>query len=286
MHAWRKHDTPDTSGLHYEEVPVPSTPANGVLIKVLAAGVCHSDVALVAGMGVNPPFFHEKYILGHEGCGEIVSVGDAIPASSHAAGVKVGDRVAINAVAGCDDEGCPDCSHGFPQLCANEDGCHHGLGQDGSFAEFVAVAHRAVVRVPGGVGSAAAAVATDAVMTSHHAVVTRAGVKKEDTVFVFGLGGLGFNALQMLFEIGCTVFVSDVRQGPLEAAVKLGVPKENVVPAGDSVQEFVKKRGLQNQIDITVDFAGAQQTFTDAEQIGTSTTHSSLPSPRTQTTQR
>lgn len=271
MYAWRKHDTQDTSGLHYEEIPVPSSPSNGFLVKVLAAGVCHSDVTLVHGAGIRPDFFHEKYVLGHEGCGEIVDIGSAIPDSSPAKAFKVGDRVAINAVAGCDDPQCPDCSHGFPQLCANVEGCHHGLGQDGSFADYVAVAHRAVVKVPDGVRSAAAAVTTDAVMTSHHAVVTRAGIKKEETVFLFGLGGLGFNALQILLEVGCRLFVSDVRQGPLEEAIKLGLPAENAVPVGTSVQEFCKEKDIFGKIDITVDFAGSQQTFSDAEQIGRST---------------
>ena len=132
------------------------------------------------------------------------------------------------------------------------------------------MSHKAAVKVPDGVSSAAAAVCVDAVMTSHHAVITRAGIKKGDVVFMFGLGGLGFNALQILLGVGCELYVSDVRQGPLDEAVKLGLPGENVVPAGEDVRKWVVEKGLENKIDIVVDFAGAQQTFSDAEVIGKS----------------
>jgi len=212
-------------------------------------------------------------VLGHEGCGEITTIGSSIPKDSPAAGLKVGDRVAMNPVAGCDDKACPDCGTGFPQLCQSTEGSHHGLGQDGSFAQYVAISHRSAIPVPAGVSAAEAAVATDAVMTSHHAIVTRAKITAKDTVFQFGLGGLGMNAVQILLRVGCTLYVNDVRQGPLDEAVKLGVPANNVVPVGTSVQEWVKEKGLEGRIDKVVDFVGLQQTFSDAEVIGTSSPH-------------
>lgn len=111
-----------------------------------------------------------------------------------------------------------------------------------------------------------AAVATDGVQTAYHAIVRRAEVKKHETVFLFGLGGLGWNALQVVRHIGARVIVSDVRQSRLDEAIKLGVPEEDVVPIGKDIPEFVEQRGLH--IDTTLDFVGVHQTFQDAQQIG------------------
>ncbi|KAK3048083.1 hypothetical protein LTR09_010599 [Extremus antarcticus] len=266
MQAWLKHSSsPDPQ---YTTIPVPSCPPSGFLVRILAAGVCHSDVAILADTGATrQAFYRDPFVLGHEGCGEITTIGSSIPKDSPAAGLKVGDRVAMNPVAGCDDKACPDCGTGFPQLCQSTEGSHHGLGQDGSFAQYVAISHRSAIPVPAGVSAAEAAVATDAVMTSHHAIVTRAKITAKDTVFQFGLGGLGMNAVQILLRVGCTLYVNDVRQGPLDEAVKLGVPANNVVPVGTSVQEWVKEKGLEGRIDKVVDFVGLQQTFSDAEVI-------------------
>lgn len=112
------------------------------------------------------------------------------------------------------------------------------------------------------------AVSTDAVTTAYHAVVKRAAVQRSDVVFLFGLGGLGFNALQILLHIGARVIVSDTRQETLAAARTLGVAEADIVPAGASVQDFVKSAGLENKIDKVLDFVGVHQTFADAQRIG------------------
>lgn len=122
--------------------------------------------------------------------------------------------------------------------------------------------------VPSGVSPLQAAVATDAVATAYHAVHRRAEVKSHETVLLFGLGGLGFNGLQVLKTTGARIIVSEIRQERLDAAVKLGVPESDIVPIGTSVQEFVKQNGLEEKIDTTIDFVGLKQTFEDAQQVG------------------
>lgn len=172
------------------------------------------------------------------------------------------------AVPGCGADDCPECSSfDVPQVCPR--GHHSGIGQDGYFAPYATIDQRGAVLVPKGITPAQAAVATDAVMTAYHAVVRRGEVKKDETVFLFGLGGLGFNALQVIHSaIGARVIVSDIRQERLEAAEKLGVPKKDIVPAGKSVQEFVKENDLEGKMDIVMDFVGEKQTFEDAQNIG------------------
>lgn len=102
-------------------------------------------------------------------------------------------------------------------------------------------------------------------ITSYHAITRRAEVKPHETVFLFGLGGLGFNALQIVLHIGARVIVSDVRQERLDEAVRIGVPPEDVVPLNSSIRDFVQEKGLL--IDTTLDFVGKHQTFQDAQNI-------------------
>ncbi len=122
--------------------------------------------------------------------------------------------------------------------------------------------------MPEGVTPAEAAVATDAVNTAYHAIHRRGEVKASETVFLFGLGGLGFNALQIIHNIGARVIVSDIKQQRLDEAIKLGIPEADIVPVGKSPVEFVTERGLL--IDTVADFVGTHQTFDDAQNIGMS----------------
>lgn len=76
--------------------------------------------------------------------------------------------------------------------------------------------------------------------------------------------------MQVILWIGAKVYISDTRESTLEEAIKLGVPKENIVPIGTPVQEFIVKNGLSDSIDTVADFVGTKQTFNDAQNIGMS----------------
>lgn len=110
--------------------------------------------------------------------------------------------------------------------------------------------------------------ATDAVSTAYHAIHKRAEVKAHETVFLFGLGGLGFNALQIARNIGARIIVSDVKQELLNEAIRLGVPNSDVVPVDVSPRKFVSDGELSGKIDTVLDFVGSHQTFEDSQHIG------------------
>ena len=136
----------------------------------------------------------------------------------------------MDAVPGCGENSCPECGRGVDVLCEL---CHHaGIGQDGFHAPYCAVPYRGAVLVPQRVTPAQAAVACDAVKTGYHAIVRRGEVRKEELVFQFGLGGLGFNALQVVRHIGARVIVADVKQEILDEAENIGIPKGDIVPIG------------------------------------------------------
>ncbi|KAK4120123.1 N-benzyl-3-pyrrolidinol dehydrogenase [Parathielavia appendiculata] len=256
MWAWRKHKgNPEPV---WEEVAVPEVPPNGILCKVLASGVCRSDHSLLT-IEKQAAWFQDKYTLGHEGCGRIVQISQEVNETRF----KVGDVVALHAVPGCRQADCPECSRDLSQIC--ERGHHSGIGQDGFHAPYAALDIRGAVLVPQGVTPAEAAVATDAVTTAYHAVTRRGEVKASETVFLFGLGGLGFNALQLVRNIGARIIVCDIRQQRLDEAIKLGVPEGDVVPVGQSAVEFVQEKGLM--IDTVLDFVGTHETFDAAQYI-------------------
>ncbi|KXJ88359.1 chaperonin 10-like protein [Microdochium bolleyi] len=268
MFAWRKHKD-STEPVHptpqvWEEIPVPVPGPTGVLCKMLAAGVCRSDHSLLhVPFQKQPSWFQDEFTLGHEGCGQIVQLGEQVGSSNPH--LRVGDVVALHAVPGCGASDCPECTRDLSQLC--ELGHHSGIGQEGFYAPYAVVDSRGVVPVPQGVSPAEAAVATDAVTTAYHAIHRRGQVRSSELLFLFGLGGLGFNALQIIRNIGARVIVAEVKQDLLDAAADLGIPREDLVPVGTAPLDFIREHGLEGKIDTVFDFVGHTQTFRDAQHI-------------------
>jgi alcohol dehydrogenase, propanol-preferring len=126
--------------------------------------------------------------------------------------------------------------------------------------------------VPTGVTPAQAAVTTDAVLTAYHAVKRTGTVKPTDTVVIFGLGGLGFNALQIVLALGSRVIVMDKREEVLAEAVKFGIPKQDVIPVGKDPVEFVQEHNIV--VDVVLDFVGVNDTFSASQQLGSSGSNS------------
>ncbi|KAK5046775.1 hypothetical protein LTR84_007128 [Exophiala bonariae] len=168
-------------------------------------------------------------------------------------------------VPGCGKSTCWECTKGSPQICP--EGPHYGGGQDGFFADYAVVPERAAILLPVGVSMEAGAVATDACMTAHHAVVDRGSVAREDTVLILGLGGLGFNALQICLSIGARCIVLDKRQTVLDTARNLGIASNDIIPPDiTDVSQWVKDRDLV--IDVAIDFIGMAETFKVAVESG------------------
>lgn len=246
----------------WEQISVPTPHSTGCLIKLIAAGVCRSDHNLLTNEN-QPSWFKEQFTLGHEGCGLIVAHGSDVSQDS---GFAVNDIVAMCAVPGCGLPECEECSDDLPQLCLT--GYRSGIGMDGFFAEYCVVDVRGLVHVPKGVTPSQAAVATDAVTTAYHAIHRRGQINQRDVVFLFGLGGLGFNALQIIHVIGAKVLVSDVKQENLDEAVRIGIKRDDIVPVGKSIREWVQENGWTGKISVVADFVGTAQTFNDAQHIG------------------
>lgn len=234
----------ETFKLGLADVPIPTPGAGQALIRVEAAGLCHSDTNLLKGVVRLP---HKQPItLGHEVAGTVVQLGpdstlantDATPQPSSS--FKPGDRVAVAQVAH------PLSPHNWVTSI--------GLGHDGGYAPFAIAYVDRLVPIPPGVSFAQAASATDAISTAYHAVATTGAVGPGMTVGVVGLGGLGMNGLQVAALRGATVYGVDVNVGKFEEARAKGA-----TACAASIKEF-----KDVVFDAVVDFVGVTVTTRSA----------------------
>jgi alcohol dehydrogenase, propanol-preferring len=152
-------------------VPVPEPGPGEVLLKVEAAGLCHSDLHLMEWPAGTVPYTL-PFTLGHETAGTVVAFGPG------AHRVSPGDRVLVYARWGCGT--CWPCLQGMENLCetaAGELGGHGGgVGRDGGLAEYMVVPSARYLVPIGDLDPVAAAPLTDAALTSYHAIKRRAVV--------------------------------------------------------------------------------------------------------------
>lgn len=108
----------------------------------------------------------------------------------------------------------------------------------------------------------------DALLTAYHAVKNTAAVTASDTVLILGLGGLGLNGVQVAQHLGAKrILVSDTQQGAIDAAIQLGVAKEDAFctlgPEAKPLHEMLANRDIA--VDKVVDFVGHEQTMLEAQ---------------------
>ena len=223
-------------------------PSSGeLLVRVGAAGLCHSDLSVIDGS--RPRVM--PMVLGHEAAGEVVEAGEG------ADGFEVGDHVVMSFVPACGL--CDACLAGRPALCdagaaANTAGCllcgarrwqpdahgelHHHLGIS-AFADHVVVSAKSAVKVDPSLPYEIAALFGCAVLTGVGAAVNSAQVKMGESVAIFGLGGVGLAALLGARAAGATTIAAvDVVPSKLELARELGAT--HAIAAGEGAVEEVR----------------------------------------------
>jgi hypothetical protein len=192
--------------LRLEEVPVPQPGLGEILVKVEAAGLCHTDIHAAHGdWPVKPKL---PLIPGHEGVGIVTALGPGV------AGVAEGDRVAIPWL-GWACGACEYCASGWETLCPRQH--RTGYSIDGSYAEYVKASASYVGHVPNGVDPFEAAPLTCAGVTTYKAVKL-AKARPSDLVAVYGVGGLGHLTLQYAKIAGATVAAVDLVDDKLSLA--------------------------------------------------------------------
>ncbi|MGW2033512.1 Zn-dependent alcohol dehydrogenase [Streptomyces sp. NPDC001811] len=237
-------------------IELPDPGPGRVRVRLAAAGVCHSDLSLSDGtMRVPVPA-----VLGHEGAGTVVAVGEGV---TH---VSPGSPVVLNWAPSCG--GCHACALGEVWLCANAlngaadvhartaDGTdlHPGLNV-AAFAEETVVAASCVLPLPDGVPLVDAALLGCAVLTGYGAVHHSARVRSGETVAVFGVGGVGLATLQSARIAGASRIIAvDVSPGKEELARAAGAT-DYVLASGNTPREIRGLTGRQG-VDVAVECVG------------------------------
>lgn len=216
MPAWQWIGTGRPLALH--EVPVPVPAEDEVLVRVRAAGMCHSDVGELDEPSWAQNITQNPITLGHEIAGEVAQLGADVT------GLGLGERVGV-----------------YPMGRTVP-----GYGRDGGYAPYTLAPAIDLVRLPDGLPFDLAALGTDAGMTSHHAVVEVAGVGPGDRVGIIGLGGLGQVGARIAALRGAEVHAADTN--PDAVALGRGLGLASVL---GSAEELV---GLG--LDVVIDFAG------------------------------
>lgn len=196
--------------LSIEEVPVPVAGPGQILVKVAAAGVCHTDLHAAQGdwpIKPKPPF-----IPGHEGVGHVVAVGAGV---TH---IKEGDRVGVPWLySACGH--CTHCLGGWETLCEKQQ--NTGYSINGAFAEYVLADPDYVGVLPDSVGFIEIAPILCAGVTVYKGLkMTEA--KPGDWVAISGIGGLGHMAVQYAKAMGLNVVAVDIDDKKLALAKRLG----------------------------------------------------------------
>ncbi|SDE37871.1 NAD(P)-dependent alcohol dehydrogenase [Glycomyces harbinensis] len=240
------------------EIPTPEPKPGEVLLKVTAAGVCHSDIAVMSWPAEGFPY-QLPLTLGHEGAGTVAALGDGV------SGLAIGESVAVYGPWGCGR--CVKCAAGAENYCqrARElDINPPGLGSPGAIAEYMIVDDARHLVPLGDLDPVQTVPLTDAGLTPYHAIKrSLPKLTPGSTAVVIGTGGLGHVAVQVLRAMtAARVVALDVSEDKLELARKVGAHEaflSNAEAAG-KVKELTGGIGAQ----AVFDFVGVAPTVATA----------------------
>lgn len=222
-----------TKEFELKDIPVPEPRSGQVRVKVGAAGVCLSDVHLIDGLVSPLRNADAERTLGHEVAGVIEAIGPDVE------GWSEGDRVVLQA------------------LIAKPWGLDTmGVDYDGGWAEYVVVPQEVLVAIPESMPFEQACIIPDAVSTPFAAIRHTAQVQPGEAAGVWGVGGLGIHAVQLLRLVGAAPIIAvDPLPGPRENALRRGADAafDPTDPDfADQLRAFNAGRGL----DVAFNFAG------------------------------
>lgn len=242
----------DPGVVQVREVPVPEIGAGELLVRVGAAGICHSDLHVLQ---FPVKIREEPLTLGHEIAGTIEAIGSEVD------GRRIGERGVIYLCWSCGV--CRECAAGNENVCLAAGRTAMppcpGLGLDGGMAEFVRVPARSFVPI-GDLDFLQAAPIADAALTSYHAIRgVREHLRPGSTSVVIGIGGLGHVAVQILRATSATRIIAvDVGREQLDLATRCGA--EITLESGPDTAARILDQTDGRGADAVFDFVGVDAT--------------------------
>jgi propanol-preferring alcohol dehydrogenase len=244
--------------LRLAESDAPAPQGTQVLMKVLAAGVCHSDLHIWDGYyeigggkrlnliqrGISLPL-----TMGHENVGEVIALGP------EASGVKVGDVRLVNPWIGCGQ--CKVCRRGEENLCVKPQSI--GVYTQGGYATHMLVPHARHLFGIGKLAPREAAPLACSGVTAYSALKKVAATLKEEPVVLIGAGGVGLMGVTLARKMGAgEVIAVDIDPAKREAALQAGATRAIDGAAPDAVKQLQAATG--GGAWAVVDFVGSSQT--------------------------
>jgi L-iditol 2-dehydrogenase len=233
------------------EVDVPTVEKrDDVLIKVKSCGACGSDIPRVMVKGA----YHYPITIGHEFAGQVVEFGDGVK------NLTIGDRVTVMPLIPCGE--CDYCRVGQHVLCDQYQ--YYGSRIDGAMAEYIKVSASTILKLPPGVDYEMGSM-TDPTSVALHAI-RKAGIEPGSSAVVFGLGAIGYLAVQWLKALGCTtVFAVDIFEDKLRMAQELGADLCINARKQDPIQAILENTNHKG-VDAAIELAGNTTTQVQAIQ--------------------
>lgn len=236
------------------EVPMPVIEnEDDVLIKVMSAGLCGSDIHIYHG--TNPVATYPR-IIGHEFAGEVVIVGAGV------SDLACGDHVVIDPVINCGN--CYPCSIGRPNVCSKLQ--VRGVHTDGGFQEYVVIPRQSIHKISTDISWEEAALIEPFTISAQ--VVARSQVTAMDTVFIMGAGPIGLCILQAVKRIGAKCFISDLVDQRLQLAKEMGADLTINASTLD-VNEVILSETEGVGVPVVIDAVCIPQTFEQAVKLAT-----------------
>ena len=234
------------STFDYADSEIPKPGPDEVLIKVMASGLCSTDLHILEGrmnLGELPR------IPGHEIAGIIVETGSAV------CDWRIDQRVTVAIDVHCGI--CRHCLTGNTQRCS--DLTRIGFERDGGHAEYAVVPQVNLVSLPDNVSFAAGAILPDAVACMYHCLIAQGKLCIHDSILILGAGGLGMHGIQIAKLAGAEVIATSRNEARLAAAAKYGAISVN--PNSGELERIVREMTNAEGLDIVADCIGTSETI-------------------------
>ena len=251
------------------EYDVPEPPAGGLVLSMIRANVCGSDVHILNG---GHPLVQPGCVMGHEGVGRVHALGEGVTTDFAGEPLAVGDRVVSTYFQAC--RRCPECNSGNQNICRNAytawgapaDQAPHFHGTFGT--HYVVGPSFAVYKVPDGVTSKAASSVNCALSQVYYGCLL-GEVSYGDRVVILGAGGLGVCASAVASSFGATVWVAEMAPQRLAKVKEFGAHHTvdlTQAEDGDGRVELIKER-TGGGADVVIDLSGVPSVFSEGARM-------------------
>jgi len=232
-----------------KDVLLPDLRKGQVLVKIAFSGVCHSQLMEIGGHRGEDKFL--PHFLGHEASGYVVSIGPLVKK------VKIGQPIILSWIksSGAETGGCD-------YIC--ESGNKINAGPIATFNEYAVVSENRCVPMPKGIPMDVAALFGCAALTGGGIVKNTLRPKKNSTLAIFGLGGIGVTALMAAKNYDLKrIIVVDINQSKLDAAIKFGAD-ETINASKVNPLKHIRELTNHHGVDYSIDSAGLTKTIEQA----------------------